>query len=120
MSTFGKSNGGGRRKSERTSAPLLAVVSTVGYDRRVGLVNISSNGVQLTSPDLPGEGEDVIFQADTVTSFGRVVWTRNGQCGIAFEAPIPAHDVEQLRREAKLGTDLPYLSYGSVGQREAS
>lgn len=100
MSNFGKAGGGGRRKAARASAPLLAVVSTVGSDRRVGLINVSSRGVRLSAPDLPEEGEDVIFQAECVQSFGRVVWCGDGQCGIAFEAPIMAEQVERLRLES--------------------
>jgi hypothetical protein len=100
--------------------PLLAVVSTVEYDRRVGLVNVSRTGVQLTSPDLPREGEEVIFRADAVESCGRVVWSRNGQCGIAFEEPISADEVEQLQVEANLSNELPFLSFGSDPQAQAS
>ena len=100
MTGFGKSAGGGRRKAERRPAPLLAVLSTVSADRRVGLVDVSSTGIQLRAPDLPAEGEDVIFQAECVQSFGRVVWSRGGQCGVAFEAPLGADQVERLRREA--------------------
>jgi hypothetical protein len=91
---------------------LLAVVSTVGCDRRVGLINVSRDGVLLTSPDLPAEGETIIFQSETVQSFGRVMWSRGGQCGVAFEAPISPEQVEQLRSEADVAADLPYLSFG--------
>ena len=68
--------------------------------------------MQLTSPDLPEEGETVIFQSETVQSFGRVVWSRGGQCGVAFETPISAEQVEQLRGEANLAAELPYMSFG--------
>lgn len=112
MSTFGKSNGGGRRKALRAATPLLAVIATVGYERRVGVVNVSTYGIQLTSPDLPTDGEIVMFRSDTVQAFGRVVWTRPGQCGVLFDEPISARQVEQLRREANLAASLPYLSFG--------
>lgn len=112
MSTFGKSSGGGRRKTARAPLPLLAVISTVAYDRRVGLMNVSTTGVRLTSPDLPREGETVVFRSDSVQCFGRVVWARRGQCGVEFDEPISAEQVEQLRAEADVGSDLPYLSFG--------
>ena len=111
MSTFGKSNGGGRRKARRATMPLLAVISTAGFERRVGILDVSSTGVQLTSPDLPEEGAIILFEADAVQAVGRVVWSRNGQCGVAFERPISAKQVEQLRREAADAADLPYLSF---------
>ena len=119
MSMFGKSKGGGRRRAARAPAPLLAVVSTVAYDRRVGLLNVSRDGVLLTSPDLPHEGETVVFQSDAVQSFGRVVWTSRGQCGVAFDAPISQHQVEQLRDEADLAADLPCLSFGDWREEAA-
>lgn len=100
MNMFGKSHGGGRRKSARDSAPLLAVLSTLANDTRVGLLNVSSQGVQLMAPDLPDAGEDVILQAESDQFFGRVIWSRNGQCGVAFEAPLAADQIERLRREA--------------------
>jgi PilZ domain len=111
MSTFGKSSGGGRRKTPRAAVPLLAVVSTVAYDRRVGLLNVSRDGVLLTSPDLPAVGETVIFQSETLQSFGRVAWSHDCQCGIEFEAPISQEQVQQLRQEGDLTSELPYLSF---------
>ena len=94
--------------------PLLAVVSTVDDARRVGVINVSRYGVQLTSPDLPAEGETVIFQSENVQSFGRVAWSREGQCGIAFDGSITAQQVEQLRCEANIAADLPYLCFGQL------
>jgi hypothetical protein len=92
--------------------PLIAVIATVGYERRVGVLNVSCKGVQLTSPDLPPDGEIVMFQSGTVQSFGRVVWSRRGQCGVAFDEPISSVQVEQLRQEADIAADAPYFSLG--------
>lgn len=100
MNAFGKAQGGGRRQSARQAAPQLAVLSTIASDRRVGLVNVSSQGVRLIAPDMPAEGEDVIFEADSLQMFGRVAWASDGQCGIAFATPITPDQVERLRSEA--------------------
>jgi PilZ domain-containing protein len=102
MSAFGKAKGGGRRKEARTGAPLLSTLSTVTDDYRVGLVNLSSTGARLSAPYLPKEGEEVIFRTDTVQSFGRVVWSHDGQCGVVFDGPILSGEVERLRREANM------------------
>ena len=99
MTTFGKSKGGGRRKTARKTAPLLAVLSTPTCDRHVGLVNVSSGGARLTAPDLPSAGEDVVLKADRFRSFGRVIWSEAGQCGVAFESPVAPDDLERIRRE---------------------
>jgi hypothetical protein len=102
MSAFGKAKGGGRRKAERARAPLLGTLSTVGDNYRFGLVNLSSTGARVSAPDLPCEGEEVIFRADRLQSFGRVVWSHDGQCGVEFEVPILAGEVQRLRREGDL------------------
>ena len=102
MKMFGKSNGGGRRKSGRPQSPLLGTLSTVADDYRVGLVNLSSSGAQIRAPELPAQGEEVIFRADSVVSFGRVAWCRDGQCGVAFEPAMTGLEVERLRIQANL------------------
>ena len=99
MTTFGKAKGGGRRKTARGPAPLLAVLSSLSCDRHVGLVNVSRDGARLKAPDLPAEGEDVLLKAQGFKCFGRVVWSDQGQCGVAFETPIPAHDLERLQAD---------------------
>jgi hypothetical protein len=104
MSTFGKAKGGGRRKTERTQTPLLGTLSTVGNNYRFGLVNLSSTGARVRAPYLPSAGEEVIFRADSVQSFGQVVWAHDGECGVAFEAPIFAGEVQRLRQEGAIWT----------------
>lgn len=99
MTAFGKSKGGGRRKTARKPAPLLAVLSTPTCDRHVGLVNMSSGGARLKAPDLPAVGEEVVLQADRVKFFGRVIWSDAGQCGVAFDSPVTADDLERIRRD---------------------
>ena len=102
MPTFGKSTGGGRRQSARSQDSLLATLSTVSSDYRVGLVNLSSTGARVSAPCLPTIGEDVIFKADKVVSFGHVVWSEEGQCGVAFARPMTDVDAERLRNEAQI------------------
>jgi hypothetical protein len=114
MNTFGNAAGGGRRKTARAQAPQLALLSTVATDRRVGLVDVSTNGVHLIAPDAPAEGEDVIFQAESIQLFGRVAWVHGGECGISFAAPMCAEQVNRLKKEAitqtSSGADVKHRS----------
>ena len=114
MNTFGNAGGGGRRKTARAQAPQLALLSTIATDRRVGLVDVSTNGVHLVAPDAPAEGEDVIFQAESIQLFGRVAWVRSGECGVAFAAPMCAEQVGRLKNEAitqkSSGADIKHRS----------
>ena len=104
MTTFGKSAGGGRRKTPRARAPVLAILSTLSDDRRAAIVNLSRNGARLSAPDLPSEGEPIVFKADHVETFGRIVWRRGTECGLAFDSPISAAELDRLRLAANLPT----------------
>lgn len=114
MNTFGNAGGGGRRKTARAQAPQLALLSTVASDRCVGLVDVSANGVHLIAPDAPAEGEDVIFQAESIQLFGRVAWVQGGECGVSFAAPMSAEQVNRLKKEAitqkSSGADVKHRS----------
>ena len=99
---FGKAKGGGRRRSARSDVPVLGTLSAITSDYRVGLVNLSSTGARLSAPDLPAEGEDVMFRADGVHSFGQVVWVRGGQCGVSFESPMATADVAHLHSQPSI------------------
>ena len=115
MHEFGKSQGGGRRRSSRCEAPLLAVLSTVTHDHRAALVNISTTGARLCARGLPPEGDELIFRVETVHAFGRVVWSERNECGVAFDGPIPPGDVERLRKLA----NMPSLLGLSAEERAA-
>lgn len=104
MHAFGKALGGGRRGAQRAQAPLLALVATVVNVHRAAIMNVSTRGAQLSAPDLPSEGQDLLFRADTVQAFGKVVWARDNQCGIEFKIPLNSHELERLRRAADLPT----------------
>ena len=99
MNVFGKAKGGGRRSAKRVEAPVLAILSTIKEDHRAALVNISSSGARLSAPSLPAEGEQVIFNADGVSAFGRVVWSDGPECGVAFDGTIIASEVDRLRTQ---------------------
>jgi hypothetical protein len=119
MGSFGKSHGGGRRKSERAQVPQLGTLSTLVNDYRVGLVNVSSTGAQFSGPHLPAQGEDVIFQAHKVQSFGRVAWSQDGQCGVAFESPITGAEVAHLHQAANISSLAGWSSGPTVPAEEA-
>jgi hypothetical protein len=57
-------------------------------------------GARLSAPHLPTEGEELIFRAEKVQSFGRVIWSEGGQCGLEFDPPMVPAEVSRLREEA--------------------
>jgi hypothetical protein len=97
MSVFGKRNGGGRRKSQRDTAPAIAVFTTVTKSHPAVLVDISATGARLRSDDLPHPGEELMVAVETVRAFGCVAWVRGDQFGIAFDEPVSPAEAQQLK-----------------------
>jgi hypothetical protein len=97
---FGKREGGGRRGAGRRHVPLLAVFTSVTMSRRIELVDLSSTGARLSGEDLPDPDEELFLNIEDWRAFGRVVWRRGGQCGVVFEPPVDAAEVEALASRA--------------------
>lgn len=106
MGSFGKCGGGGRRLAPRQAAPLIAVVSTLSTSHAATVVDISTTGVRLRGDDLPGIGAELILGIENIRTFGCVAWRRGGECGIAFDDPLPPCDVELVRRKAAASRGL--------------
>ena len=96
---FGKCEGGGRRLSARERAPLVAVFTTLTRSHNAVLIDISRTGARLTGDDLPQHGEDFILSIEGIRTFGSVAWSADGECGIAFDGPLPLDDVERVREK---------------------
>ena len=107
MGAFGKSIGGGRRSAVRTSAPLMAVLTTLVGSRSTVLADVSSTGARVRGADLPAMGEDLIVNIERVQAFGTVVWSDSGECGIAFEPPLEPSDEVYLRGLIATAKGLP-------------
>ena len=107
MGSFGKRTGGGRRAAVREPAPLIAVFTTVTRSHAATLVDISATGARLRGDDLPARGDLVELSIGNVRAFGIIKWVRAGQCGVAFDGPLAAADVELLRDQVKQARGLP-------------
>jgi hypothetical protein len=106
MGAFGKCEGGGRRSSARQKAPTIAVFTTVSRSHDAELVDISPTGARLTGDDLPELGEDFILVVEGIRTFGSVAWVDEGQCGVLFDGPLPAAEVQALRAKVDRWPDL--------------
>lgn len=100
MTVFGKCSGGGRRSAPRETAPLLALISTLTHSHGATLVDLSSTGVRLSGEELPDVGEELILSIENIRTFGCIAWKQDGQCGIAFDEPLPPGEVESIRAKA--------------------
>jgi len=102
MRMFGRSNGGGRRQAPRESLPLPATLSTLRQTRSANVADLSATGARLRGADLPAIGDPVELWMDCVRAFGLVAWSKQGECGVEFDPPLPPFEVERLRRLVRL------------------
>ena len=101
MVRFGNSTVHGRRAVPRTEAPLVAILSTDSIQHHAVLVDLSRTGARLKGQSFPKEGEELTFQAEKVLAAGAVVWLDGDQCGVEFDRPIAAAEVNRVRALAK-------------------
>lgn len=100
MTEFGKCNGGGRRSASRQAAPLMATITTLSKTYSAIIVDISQTGIRLSGDHLPEHGEEGFVGFERIKTFGSVTWSKGGECGIAFDGPLPSSDMARLFKEA--------------------
>ena len=107
MTMFGKCGGGGRRSVARSSAPLVAIFTTLSGSRSAIVVDVSSTGVRLRTPHLPPMGEDLVITIEDVRAFGTVAWSEHGECGIAFDPALSFEEEQVLKLRVSTARGLP-------------
>ena len=109
MSTFGKSNGGGRRSAQREALPLLSVVSSTTCCHSAELVDVSMTGARLRGTQAPAKGEYIQMTMEVVRAFGTVVWVAGNEWGVEFDSPMLRVEADRLRRTTTTAmyTELP-------------
>ena len=108
MGTFGTSKARGRRSVPRAAAPLIAVLATGAAHHSAELIDLSRTGARLKGATFPEEGADLIFQAGKVRVTGEIIWVEGDQCGVAFDTPIAAAEVNRIRVLANLAWQSPF------------
>jgi hypothetical protein len=66
----------------------MAVLSTGAATCAVRVRNLSPNGALLEGGNLPAEMRTVLLKRGSLAVAGQIAWSRGGQCGIRFSAPI--------------------------------
>jgi len=97
---FGKRDGGGRRNSARLAAPLPALLSSTLSSRTAILEDVSCTGARLQATDPPSLGEEILIKVERLTLFGKVVWSKGGECGVRFDQPLTRGEVLLLSKNA--------------------
>lgn len=107
MSSFGRKDGGGRRSAARARGPLTAVFTTVTRSHAATLVDVSADGARLCGDDLPAVGELAELRIGGVHAFGVIRWVRGRECGLLFDIPLDAEEVEWLSSQVSCAAGLP-------------
>jgi hypothetical protein len=76
------------RRSPRFSVLLVARLVTTWGERIVKLRNISATGAMIEGDRIPPAGTDILLQRGSLELFGTIMWTRDKQAGLEFEAPL--------------------------------
>lgn len=78
-----------RRRSARFTVDISAVLRTVSGDRPCRMANISDNGAKLEMEIPPRKGVTGWLVMGAQELYCTVVWSRDGDCGIEFDRPLP-------------------------------
>ena len=76
------------RRSPRFSVLLVARLVTTWGERIVKLRNISATGAMIEGDRIPPAGTDILLRRGALELFATIVWTRDKQAGLEFEAPL--------------------------------
>ena len=80
------------------------------------LTDLSTGGARFEAELVPREGITALLEWEGRETLCRVVWTKDGECGLAFDRPIAAHLVSRAA-ERKLRNDMAEIRKIPLGQR---
>lgn len=106
MSTFGKRQGGGRRRAEREHLPLIAIFTTRTRSHAAALVDLSATGARLRGTDLPAPDEDLMLNVEGLSAYAVTRWCRLGFCGVEFEVPLSPAQIASLEGRVRAARGL--------------
>lgn len=111
----------GRRTKPRVRLHIPAHVILLQGLVNCQLDDLSQTGARVTiAARLPGIGAGVVLQTNRLDVFGTVVWSQGACFGIAFEEPLPLHEVVNERHfaDANAGPEAAlYRRSGRPGLR---
>ena len=101
-----------RRQAEREDVSCQVVLHT-SYARMKGmLTDLATGGARFVAELVPGAGVSALLEWDGRETLCRVVWSKDGACGLVFDRPISAHLVmhtaeRKVRTEAAAVGKIP-------------
>jgi hypothetical protein len=87
----------GRRSEPRAYVVLPASAEALSGRRQVRLLDVSRSGARIEGSDLPETGKEIILKCGSIDTFGMIVWSADGRCGVRFDEEIPLRYLPVLR-----------------------
>lgn len=102
-----------RRTVRRWTVDCEAWLRLVGSIYPGKLTDLSERGARFACGSLPTVNATALLNFGDQEHFCKVVWAQDGQCGLLFERPLPAHVVEaySVETEVDLG---PVANFGNI------
>ena len=101
-----------RRQAEREEVSCQVVLHTSYARMRGMLTDLATGGARFVAELVPGAGVSALLEWDGRETLCRVVWSKDGACGLVFDRPISAHLVmhtaeRKVRTEAAAVGKIP-------------
>lgn len=80
---------------------LAASALSLKSSAAVVVSDVSRSGAKLQGRDLPDVGTDVLLTVGDAEVFGKIVWLRRDECGIAFDTVLTPQLARQLKRNGR-------------------
>jgi hypothetical protein len=108
-----------RRQSEREEVSCQVVLHTSYARMRGTLSDLATGGARFVAELVPREGISALLEWEGRETLCRVVWSREGACGLVFDRPISAHLVLHAAEERKAHSEAAAMGKIPLGQRRS-
>lgn len=102
-----------RRRSARFTIDIPVTLRTISGDRECRMANISDNGAKLETDTPPREGISGWLVMGGEEIFCKVIWSKDGACGIEFERSLSEDKLVEIAGEQVTET-VPVANRGNI------
>ena len=109
---------GKQLRAERTRVSMPASIVTMSAYQFPDLADISRSGAQLRGPSLPPQGTKALLRVGEMEVLCRVMWVKDGQCGIRFDEAVPPAMLKQVQLDGTVALEpfAPAEPQNAVGE----
>jgi hypothetical protein len=108
-------------RAERTRVSVPASIVTMSAYQYPELADISRSGAKLSGDALPPKGTTALLRAGKMEVLCRVMWVKDGHCGIRFEEVVSPAVLKQLQLDGTMALEpvspaAPRVANGETGE----